>query len=120
MVLSLRNQFVDDSVPDHTIRRFCVAREWDEKAAAEMLRANLKWRRESLPVERSPAIERVLESGRLRVLRRGRVPILAVDFMWGKFLLDDYKDDDIMMAQFLLVEDILAEADALGPEDEPA
>lgn len=62
----------------------------------------------------------MLDSGRIRILRRGKDPIVAVDFMWGQFLLDGFDEDDIINAQFFVLEDILAEADAACPEDQPA
>lgn len=103
-----------------TIRRFCVAREWDEAATIAMLAEHMRWRTATLPIKRSPPIDRVLNSGRIRVLRRGKVPVIAVDFMWGQFLLDDFNEDDIIAAQFLILEEVLAEADAERPEDDPA
>lgn len=109
----------NDYLTDGTINRFCIAREWDEAKTVEMLTDHLKWRKETLPVERTPAINRVLESGRLRILRKGKLPVLCVDFMWGNFLLDDFKDDDIIAAQVALCEEALAEADAASTPDQP-
>merc|ERR1712232_1053588 len=54
------------------------------------------------------------------VLRRGKVPVLCADFMWGQFLLDGFDEDDIIAAQILQLEEVLAEADQLCPEDQPA
>lgn len=119
-VETVQSKFEADTFSVATIRRFCIAREWDEAAVVAMLEEHKKWRSATLPIEKSPAIERVLESGRIRVLRRGREPVVAVDFMWGKFLLDDFNEDDIIAAQFFTLEDIIAEADAAGPEDQPA
>jgi hypothetical protein len=109
-----------DKFADAHVRRFCVGSEWDETATVEQLRKHLKWREETLPIERTPAVDRVINSGRITVLRRGKEPIFLVDFMWGRFLLDDFKETDIYKAQILLAEEMLAEADALCPEDEPA
>lgn len=120
LVESVRAQFEGEDLSDATLRRFCVAREWDEKATVEMLKEHLKWRKETLPIERSAEIDRVMESGRIRALRRGKNPIILVDFMWGQFLLDEFTEDQIIKAQFYLLEDVLAEADALCPADEPA
>merc|ERR1711904_577644 len=53
------------------------------------------------------------------VLRRGKVPIICVDFKWGNFLLDDYKDDDIIAAEVMMLEEIVAEADAASEEGQP-
>lgn len=119
-VETVQSKFDVDTFSAATVKRFCIAREWDEAAVVSMLEEHKKWKSETLPIEKSPAIERVLESGRIRVLRRGKEPVVAVDFMWGKFLLDDFNEDDIMAAQFFVLEEVLAEADAASPEDQPA
>lgn len=116
---SVQAKFAADNFSDATIHRFCVAREWDESKIVAMLEEHRAWRAKELPVQRTPGIDRVLESGRLTVVRRGASPILMVDFMWGKFLLDGYDADDIIRAQYLILEDILAEADSLSPQDQP-
>jgi len=119
-VTIVRNKFEKEDLSEATARRFAAAREWDEAATVTMLEEHFKWRKATLPIERTPAIEKVLASGRVRILRRGKEPIIAVDFMWGQFLLDDFNEDDIIAAQCFVNEDVLAEADALCPEDQPA
>lgn len=118
MIISLRSEFEDAvakaELSDATLRRFCVAREWDQAAAAKMLRDHLAWREATLPIQRSDAIDRVLDSGRLRILRRGPHPIICIDFMWGGFVTDDCTIDDIIAANIFVVEDVLLEADAAG------
>lgn len=119
--LTKQEMLEEGSLSDATLRRFCVAREWEEAQIVEMLQAHLKWRKETLPMERTPAIERVLESGRIRVLRKGKTPIMVTDFLWGEFLLDEnITAEDIIAAQICLTEEVLAEADAASAEDEPA
>jgi len=122
LIQNVRSKFEgeEEYLTDATMTRFGIAREWDEAKMVEMLTEHLKWRKETLPVQRTPAIERVLESGRIRALRRGKEPVLCVDFKWGSFLLDDFKDDDVIAAQVLLCEEVLAEADAACGPDEAA
>jgi len=120
LVTKIGEKFEADNFSKATICRFCQAREWDEAAIVTMLEDHVKWRKATLPIERTPAIDRVLDSGRIRVLRRGQEPLIAVDFMWGQFLLDDFNEDDIIRAMCFVNEDVLAEADAASPEDQPA
>jgi hypothetical protein len=117
---SVRADFEGEALSDGTLRRYCVAREWDKQKIVEMLQSHLAWRKETLPVERTPAIEKVLESGRIRLLRGGSEPVICVDFKWGRFLLDGFETQDIVKAQICVLEDALAEADAASPEGVPA
>jgi len=120
VVDAVRDEFKGEALSDATIKRYCVAREWDQPKIVEMLQSHLAWRKETLPIERTPAIEKVLESGRIRVLRRGPEPVICVDFMWGRFLLDGFDAQDIVKAEISVLEDVLAEADAACPEECPA
>jgi len=81
---------------------------------------HLTWRKATLPIQRSAAIDRVLESGRLRILRRGATPIICIDFMWGQFLTEEFTVDNIIDANIWALEDILAEADAARTDGQPA
>jgi hypothetical protein len=111
-VQTLRAGFPNEEFADATLRRFLVAREWDQAASTEMLQKHVEWKKATLPMQRTSTIEGVLESGRIRVLRRGKLPVICVDFMWGKFLLEGFSEDDIINAQISVLEDVLAEADA--------
>ena len=120
LVKKIGEKFEADNLSEATIGRFCVAREWKEAAIVTMLEDHTEWRRATLPIERTPAIDRVLDSGRIRVLRRGQEPLVAVDFMGGQFLCDDFNEDDIVASMCYVLEDVLAEADAASPADQPA
>jgi len=110
-----------EKMSDAHLRRFAIAREWNEKAASEMLTEHLKWREETLPMAHSAEIQRVIDSGRIRVLRRGKQPIICADFMWGGLLLEeDITKKHILDANIYVLEDVLAEADALMDDGQPA
>jgi hypothetical protein len=71
MVSSLRGSLdiPAEKMSDANLRRFCIAREWNEKAISEMLQGHFKWRGENLPMASSAEIQRVLDSSRIRMLR---------------------------------------------------
>jgi len=120
VVQAVNAQFEEEGFSEATIRRFCVAREWEEQAIVQTVKAHVEWRKANLPIERTPVMDRVLESGRVRILRRGKDPIICYDFMWGRMLLDGFKDDDIIATVVWAIEDVLAEADPLCAEGEQA
>jgi hypothetical protein len=109
----LRSEFPEELVSNATLQRFLSAHEWNIKAASELVQKHLQWRNATLPIQRTDAIQRILDSGRIRVLRRGIDPVVCVDFMWGKFLEDGFSADDILNAHLSVLEDVLAESDAI-------
>ena len=100
-----------------TARRFLIARDFDRGAASSMLQAHLEWRRATLPIERTPEIEKVLASPRFRVLRTGINPVTNTNFMGGDFL-SGTSEQVLLQAYLCFIEDLLEAADeCCGPDE---
>ena len=85
-----------------------------------MLRRHLDWR-EELPEENTAAVEALLSSERFQLLRSGRSPLLAIDFMWGGFL-DGVEFEDAVSAFVAVLESIpaLSGRDTAAPGEDDA
>jgi hypothetical protein len=118
-----------------TARRFLVARQWRLDGATLMLRRHIEWSAsdEAAVVGRlglvdqtapsragiSPAVAALLASRRFRVLRAGAEPVVAVDFLWGRFM-EGASADELLRAYLAFLSEVLAAADAARPPDSPA
>mmetsp|Transcript_24736 Transcript_24736/g.53793 ORF Transcript_24736/g.53793 Transcript_24736/m.53793 type:complete len:407 (-) Transcript_24736:294-1514(-) len=78
-----------DAGTDMSLRRFLVAQKLDVVKAEDMFAKHLVWRRRVFPIERSGAVEKILNHGK-RLRRIGRtadnLPVIVMDFLWGYFL----------------------------------
>ena len=114
-IAALQRSFPDAS--RCTARRFLIARDFDRDPASSMLQAHLEWRRATLPIERTPEIEKVLASPRFRVLRRGTHPVTNTNFMRGEFL-SGTSEQVLILAYIAFTEELLEAADECCAPDE--
>jgi hypothetical protein len=103
---------------DEDLERFLVARDWDVEKALVMLRANAQWRADTFPIERTPAIDAILESKRVGEVvgwTSDDSPVLVFDCMWGK-LLSGVSESDFLNAYILFIEDVLKQMAERGSQ----
>jgi len=109
------------SIPSRNFGRFIVARNNDFDAACEMFVQHLEWRKNTFPIERTEKLQAALDSGRFNIVGTDshERPVIAVNFMWGKFAQDDLNEDDLLKAYVIFLEEkvLLPVEEATGDEE---